>query len=252
MLYHLSFDVLETIEEFVPRIPDQRIEGEDDTSLRICCSDSIENALVALPNNADFLSSTKLFPLIKVYELDETKVEGSNLLTPELIQDKVSDALVTKEHWITTNIKPSNFYIIQVTNMDYDESSKTINELKYYKVNQNEETKMGSYYCFNIKVEVSEETLMILDDKTIKDDDIYDVKSLLSKANKIIENAINYVSYEPEFSQIHNDNGFELNVDGYFEGEYREFIHQEKDVIDGIKKELITLVSQYKLSVAFL
>jgi len=252
MLYHLSFDVLETIGEFVPRVPDNRILGEDSTSLRICCSDTIQRALVALPNNEDFLISNKLFPLVKVYELDEPQIESSYLLTPELIQDKVPDAITTREHWIIQSIKPSSSYIIQVTSMDYDESSRTIKELKYYKLTKDEEDNISRYYCFDIKVEASDETLIILENEIIEKDDTLNIKNLLSKANAIIENVIEYVSYEPEFYQTNIDNGFKLYVDGYFEGEYRDFIHQKNDVLCVIKKELSLLVSQYKLSLTFL
>lgn len=254
MLYHLSFDVLETIGEFIPRVPEQRMAEEDNTSLRICCTDTIEGALLAMPDNRDFLISTKLFPLVKVYELDESKIEKGNLLSPNEIKDKVPDAVATGEHWITTAIEPSNFYTIQVTNLSYDENSRTVSNLIYHKLTQEEEAELGDCYCFDIRVEATEETLIILDEEIVEDEEIYDIDDLLSKANNLIENTIYYISSEPVFRSTDIDNGFELHIDGYFMGEYRDraFVHQEKEVVEEVKRELSILVSQYKLSLEFL
>lgn len=250
MLYHLSFDVLDTIEEFIPRIPDNRMVGEDNSSLRVCCASTIEGAVLAMPNNKDFIGSTILFPLIKVYELDEENVVG-NLIMPDVVQNEVSDAIKTGEHWITTTIKPSNVYIIQVTSMNYDKNLENIKELKYKKLTNGEEADIGEYYSFNIAIKASDETLMILNEEIINDV-IYSIGDLLSKADSIIRDIIYFVSAEPDFHSADINSGFELYVDGYFEGEYRTFVHQKKEVINEIKKRLNTLISQYKLKVEFI
>jgi hypothetical protein len=253
MLYHISFDVLETVEKFEPRIPENRMQEEDKTIKRVCCADTLEGAIMALPDNPNFLMSDKLFPLIKVYELDEATVKKDEFFTPSEIVDKVPDALATGEHWITTTIEPSNIYTIQVTSMKYDGSSRTIKELIYHKITKDEEDGISDYYTFGIKLEASEETLIILDEEII-DEDICDIDDLLSKAESIVRGVIDYISSEPVFRSTDIDNGLELYIEGYFLGEYRDraFVHQEKEVIDDIKKELSILVSQYKLYVDFI
>lgn len=253
MLYHISFDVLETVEKFKPRIPENRMPDEDKTIKRVCCADTLEGAIMALPDNPSFLMSDKLFPLIKVYELDETKVKKGKFFTPSEIVDKVPDALATGEHWITETIEPSNVYTIQTTSMKYDGSSRTIKELIYHKITQEEEAYISDYYCFDIRVEASDETLAILDEELI-DEDICDLNDLLLKVDNVTRHIIEYISSEPIYRSTDIDDGVELHIEGYFMGEYRDraFIHQEKEVINDIKKELATLVSQYKISVEFI
>lgn len=49
-LYHVSIGTKGGKCWFYPRVPEYRLCGEDDTTKRICFSDSIERALSAIPD----------------------------------------------------------------------------------------------------------------------------------------------------------------------------------------------------------
>lgn len=249
MFYHLSFDVLESIGEFVPRIPGNRMASEDNSSLRICCSDSLSGALLAMPDNADVLNSNKLFPLIKVYELDESKIDADNILYPEQIIDKVPDALRTREHWITTIVKPTKSYIIQIVSMNYDRYSNDITDFRYDILTKEVETDCSDFYSYDIKIEASEETLNILGD--IIYEDIEDVDDLLIKATNLIEDTLSFISNELSQYSTEINNGVMFHIEGYFVGESRDesFIFHERAVIDEIYRVLDELIGQYCLSI---
>lgn len=250
MLYHLSFDVLEEIYEFIPRIPEIRMKGEDNTFLRICCSDTIEGALSGIPGNIDFLNSDRIYPLVKVYEFDETGLEDEFVLSPEEIKDKVPDALTTGEHWITSNIRPKSSYIINVKSMNYSKKNNAINNLKYIKLSEDELDNIGDYYSYNIEVKATDDTFNILEEH-FGEGSIEDIDDLLLEANTLIEDTIGFISSDYVSNSKNIKNGFILDIDGYYIGEYRDiaFVFLESDVINEFYHFLSELIEKYKLSV---
>lgn len=128
-LFHVSrySEGQAAIEEFVPRIPKNRMQGEDDSTPRICVSDNLLGCLRAMSNPAyemyEYAESEYHCPyqemsyldvlleknqsgqMYRIYHFD---MEKSEVVTPEELHKNgwVPDALKTNEHWITSNRKP--------------------------------------------------------------------------------------------------------------------------------------------------
>lgn len=95
MMTHCSFDV---VNEFVPRIPEQRCTGEDDTIERICVAPTIIDALNAIPQAGIVVENMQKLGLpviIHVYYLKADK-----LMENSEVRKYVPDACTTGESWI--------------------------------------------------------------------------------------------------------------------------------------------------------
>lgn len=121
-LYHISNNC-EMIVEFIPRIPSNKRNDEDDITLRISLSSTIEGCLTATPWGGSklenlFWKEDSSF-LLRVYEFDVCDLDLDNTIPPEFLysEDLVRDAQITKEHWyINNNLKPNRSYLIEVNN----------------------------------------------------------------------------------------------------------------------------------------
>lgn len=111
-LIHVSFD---RVDEFIPRVPKDRADGEDSTIPRICVTNDIVRAICALPNGGLVLhkmSLLKLPTIIHVYYLKADKV-----MSCEEVSKYVPDALSSGEMWILE--KPKSVYRVdyEITDM---------------------------------------------------------------------------------------------------------------------------------------
>ena len=126
MLYHVSFEqVKDGI--FYPRIPGQRLEGEDNTTKRICFSKSINGCLSAIPDGYTLTHGAKCLsekhmanPILYVYMLNEKSVDSKNIIAPHQLAEKglVPDAVFTGEHWVintTVTCKEKRIYLNNVS-----------------------------------------------------------------------------------------------------------------------------------------
>lgn len=97
---HLSYD---KIEKFELRVPQNRIEGEDGETKRICLSTSIESAVNAKPGSAELLKIALDRNLALVFYLYTVKIGETDVIPPEQLVRKygVLDAELNQEHWIT-------------------------------------------------------------------------------------------------------------------------------------------------------
>lgn len=140
-LFHVSRyrEGEEAIQEFVPRIPRNRMEGENDSIPRICVSDNLNGCFTATSNpsyemysyqrenshcpyqqmsHLDILMETnQAGQMYRVYHFD---MDESEVVSPGDLHEKgwVPDALETNEHWITENRKPdriSYIFLLSVT-----------------------------------------------------------------------------------------------------------------------------------------
>lgn len=115
------------IEEFVPRIPKNRMDGENDKISRICVSDNLTGCFTAMSNpsyemysyrNEEYfcpyqhmnymdvlLETNQSGQMYRVYHFD---MDVSEVVTPDVLHENgwVPDALNTHEHWITGSRKP--------------------------------------------------------------------------------------------------------------------------------------------------
>lgn len=94
---HVSFD---EVEEFIPRVPSNRCEGEDDAIPRICCSTSVKGALRAIPGAGAAvknLLNAGIEPIIHVYLLHP---RHSCVIHNLKVREYVPDANETDETWL--------------------------------------------------------------------------------------------------------------------------------------------------------
>ena len=110
-LYHLSKDC--NIRYFYPRIPESRIQGENDFIPRICLTHSLGQCL------RGWSSVFKNMPggmICALYEFNIEEDEKQHLKTTSELEGLVPDAHFTREVWLTGGpIQAVTKYIIQIT-----------------------------------------------------------------------------------------------------------------------------------------
>lgn len=132
-LLHVSF---EPVEEFIPRIPEERHIDEDQSIPRICLSDDIRLALRAMPHAGTYIKfflARKRNPIFYVYRLSPEKIghivpRKQNLrrainycsskdkyaVLDELwVSDYVLDARHTHEHWLLAKPDMKDFTCVK-------------------------------------------------------------------------------------------------------------------------------------------
>jgi len=108
-LYHISTSLMHT-GIFTPQVPSGIEEGdsEDWITPRICFSDSIEGCLTGIPDGGiglpAYIRSKSGKAYFKLFTLDTDAYKGI-ILSPEVIANKVPDALQTREYWIMDGLK---------------------------------------------------------------------------------------------------------------------------------------------------
>lgn len=98
--YHVSMDIDLEKREFIPRIPEHRCEGENDTLKRVSVSTSLIDAIGAFPYKEIFVNRNILlnsYGYLSYYEILNKNLEYKGY---EDLKDLVPDAHITKEHWI--------------------------------------------------------------------------------------------------------------------------------------------------------
>lgn len=106
-LYHVSYV---PVQEFVPRVPECRAEGEDTITPRICFTPQIESCINAKPSG--------MFPIIQsahmripisiyVYEIESEDYDHDELLTPPEVKRLLhcKDAIVNQEYCLLCSPK---------------------------------------------------------------------------------------------------------------------------------------------------
>ena len=79
-LYHVSYN---KVDRFIPRVPKERAEGENDDIPRICFSDSIEKCIAAKPSGPTALeiAEEEGIPVcLYVYSIDTEDYDKHDLL----------------------------------------------------------------------------------------------------------------------------------------------------------------------------
>lgn len=109
MLYHVS---LEEIDYFEPRIPSITLLDEDDTTKRICFSNTLPGALSALQGSIklydgliNLSNDSKCPAIIHIYSIEEEDVGNEFIIKNRVVSMKVPDAIVTGEVWVTRPIE---------------------------------------------------------------------------------------------------------------------------------------------------
>lgn len=100
MNVHVSFD---QVQKFTPRVPKQRIQGEDDITKRICVAENVVSALRAIPEAGYAIRGMQLLHMpvvIHAYYLT------GDAIVPTLKQ--LPDQKRTGEKWMLE--KPKNVY----------------------------------------------------------------------------------------------------------------------------------------------
>lgn len=130
-LYHVSLDLTHT-GVFTPRIPESRMDSEDDVTPRICVADSIEGCLTASPFGAHYLSESLLATddCVKIFVIDTEKLglTSSDVIPPDFLYQsgQVDDAYLSGEHWILHGftVPPEDQSVVRITGLN-DEDWKS-------------------------------------------------------------------------------------------------------------------------------
>lgn len=100
---HVSLDI---VERFVPRIPGQRIPGEDGTIPRICVSNRLLDCINAMPSGPEALQSMERLgvPLV----IHAYYMQAEQVLPTKEVARYVPDAEWSHESWLLT--EPTKVY----------------------------------------------------------------------------------------------------------------------------------------------
>lgn len=140
MLYHVSLD---EVDFFEPRIPSLTLLDEDNTTKRICFSNTLEGALSALQGSIKLydglinLSKDYKCPaIIHIYSIDEKDIGSEFIIENKVVSIKVPDAIITGEVWVTQsiNINEMNHNVIILEDFDYKDERFSKN-WAIYKIN---------------------------------------------------------------------------------------------------------------------
>lgn len=126
MFYYVQRCYESIIEEFIPRVPESRMIGENASIPRICLSKTIEGCINATPWGYSQISYRSPYEVFRLYSFDETKIPINNILDTRAIYNcgYVDDVIFTKEVWIMNqNLIPdsiSYFKIVQFEDINVD------------------------------------------------------------------------------------------------------------------------------------
>lgn len=139
ILYHVSPNI-NFDGNFVPRIPENRLQMEDSTIPRICFSTSISTCIQAMPGGGECFSDLLEHnnSVLKVFEIDTDNLpfDSKFLVPPEVLDEKglVPDAVMNEEFWVTEDIviPMEDQYLIYVTDYSFEPINELILSLEYH------------------------------------------------------------------------------------------------------------------------
>ena len=118
-LYHVSYN---KVDRFIPRVPKERAEGENDDIPRICFSDSIEKCIAAKPSGPTALeiAEEEGIPVcLYVYSINTEDYDKRDLFDPtEVFLWGVPDARITHEWWLLCEPDAISESVIEVISFD--------------------------------------------------------------------------------------------------------------------------------------
>lgn len=122
MLYYIDVSSQPIVEEFIPRIPQSRMLGEDDKIPRICLSKTLEGCCSASPELEGLFPRHASCPdeVFRLYVFDENEIQEENLIDSEYLwkNSLVQDAYITKEVWIKNqNLKPKEIKYFSINEL---------------------------------------------------------------------------------------------------------------------------------------
>lgn len=141
-LYHVSTLLEKEPVHFVPRVPESRMTGEDETTPRICFSTDITECLKSLPDSYDgvynkvYRQETEGVPaLFSLFQTSSDEIESRHLVAPEELVAKslVPDAVKHQEHWITKELLISPSSLIWIEGLERNGEDNQFHEIRYQK-----------------------------------------------------------------------------------------------------------------------
>lgn len=119
-LYHVSYT---PVQEFVPRVPECRADGEDAITPRICFTPRIEFCINAKPSGMlPIIASAQIgIPLaIYVYEIDLADYRHKELLTPPEVEQNLHCSDATFNHEYCLLCKPRHVTVSRKEIVGYE------------------------------------------------------------------------------------------------------------------------------------
>lgn len=147
MFYYIQRCYEPIIKEFIPRIPESRMEGENAKIPRICLAKTIEGCINAAPWGYSQISYRNLNEVFRLYSFDESKIPVNNIWDTRTIYNcgYVDDAKYTKEVWVLNqNLIPDSIEYFQIGENFEEETvdiipyqdirTKTYSETSYFRI----------------------------------------------------------------------------------------------------------------------
>lgn len=126
MMYHISKERVTT--GFVPRVPEIRMDGEDETIPRICVCDSVEGCFSAIPNGGGRLEDLQFETqgFYYLYTFDISSFQTEDVVTAKTLFEKVlvDDAYLNGEHWLLKEAIPIKEELIWL--YEWEETSEDL------------------------------------------------------------------------------------------------------------------------------
>ena len=110
-LFHVSFNITEPLDKiFIPRVPENLMNGEDEIYKRICFSDSITGCINSIGKVLEACGSTNTMPII-VWEREVDLLDENLILWKWLYEENlVPDAAITHECWYLKQLHMKGAY----------------------------------------------------------------------------------------------------------------------------------------------
>lgn len=220
ILYHITQKLLQE-PSFTPRIPKNRIQGEDDSIERVCVSDSIEGCLSSMPRGGKNLHETidatnGVYRLFRI-NTEKLGIEEENILTPETLYNRnlVIDSILTGEYWITSPFKVPNEDVLYIHISDFSLGAYSIPDPEISKKAEI----LGMDPCEYIdkhKLYDKEYSFTVIEDAVVEDA-IYPLsplKFLLYDECKKVNNLIESLDLKAKISKDKDSGTIEVDFEG--------------------------------------
>lgn len=138
ILFHVSTNLYHD-GKFTPRIPKDRLENENDSLPRICACSTIDDCFSAMPEGSSNLEvkNAKRRGYYLVFRIDTEKlgIPNDKIIGNEALYEdgKVTDADITKEHWITKSFVVPQEDTFMIHLIAWEEATEDIIPLSLYK-----------------------------------------------------------------------------------------------------------------------
>ena len=218
MLYYVDRSYEQKIKEFVPKIPNATMQGENETIERICLCPTIEDCIYAASWGHSNISYRNINEVFRVYEFDENDICKKNIINSDELWSKqlVPDAYITNEIWVIKQIlKPKNIFYIRIGEYFDTKIIPILTKEEFIMEEEGKEIDYSNIYYWEIVCDLE---IIKLKEKSLNFSKIIKIPNYICSNYRIIEDFI----AKETFYEVSNDNEytyFEFNKPQMFDYE---------------------------------